>query len=231
MNTAQIVEIFDSLQGEGKFAGARQVFVRLSGCPLKCCYCDTDHAPRKQFELNGAYFDNPVTAKSLASALLDAYPLKLYHSVSFTGGEPLLYKQFLKDISLILRKEGVKLFLETSGYDPSATLDIADYFDYISVDLKSTITPFDKHADELISAAGLICADKLYIKLPLGIDSDDVVMTVSAMCKRYAVGEIWLQPLDNVFDMDVVRRWQLEFAGCGVEARFIPQIHKLIDIR
>ena len=94
-----IIEMFSSIQGEGKYVGCRQVFVRFAGCNLACRYCDTENAPAKhrvcQVETHAGSraFREEKNPLSLAQAaeeinrLLREVP---HQAVSFTGGEPLL---------------------------------------------------------------------------------------------------------------------------------------------
>ena len=95
---APISEIFFSYQGEGVFAGIGQIFVRFVGCNLKCNYCDTKYSGR-------------INQKTKFLTTEDVYKsiLKLCSknknnffgrkpSVSFTGGEPLLYCNFLETV-------------------------------------------------------------------------------------------------------------------------------------
>ncbi len=96
-NIAKINEIFESIQGEGKYLGANQIFVRFSNCNLNCKFCDT------QF-FEGREYDVQTLIKELLS-----YDLSKVHSISFTGGEPLMFVDFLneflvgfKDISNII---------------------------------------------------------------------------------------------------------------------------------
>ncbi|MEW6013493.1 MAG: 7-carboxy-7-deazaguanine synthase QueE, partial [Elusimicrobiota bacterium] len=103
--TAPIYEIFVSYQGEGLFVGQRQIFVRFSGCNLKCSYCD-EQAAREKSDL-----------KSLDWAVKKIKELSQKHKtnkISFTGGEPLLYHYFIKNL---IKKLGKKYFyiLETNG--------------------------------------------------------------------------------------------------------------------
>ena len=85
MIKGKIAEVFDSIQGEGLYLGEKQIFVRFFNCNLSCTYCDTklnrfmEYEPKELFEEIKLYRDK-------------------YHSISFTGGEPLLYADFLKDI-------------------------------------------------------------------------------------------------------------------------------------
>ena len=99
MAEAKINEIFDSIQGEGLYIGCRQVFVRFCGCNLLCDYCDTD------FQGGEVY-----SAQELAKKVSD-FPLKAVHSVSLTGGEPLLQYEFLKEFLPLV---DAKIYLETS---------------------------------------------------------------------------------------------------------------------
>ena len=75
----QVAEIFYSLQGEGKLIGVPCAFVRLAGCNLRCCYCDSRYA-------RDAADGQAMTVEKVLERLL-AYPTKY---VVITGGEPLL---------------------------------------------------------------------------------------------------------------------------------------------
>ena len=78
--TAKINEIFDSIQGEGPYIGYRQLFLRFCGCNLLCDYCDTE------FDKGFVYNSNELVEK------IKTFDLKNIHSISLTGGEPLLHK-------------------------------------------------------------------------------------------------------------------------------------------
>ena len=116
----RISEIFHSLQGEARDAGRPTVFVRLTGCPLRCVWCDTEYA----FQ-GGAWRDIDTIADEVA-----AY--KTRH-VCVTGGEPLAQKRCL-DLLTRLCVEGYSVSLETSG-----ALDISDVDPRVSrvMDLKA----------------------------------------------------------------------------------------------
>ena len=121
--TLVINEIYLSLQGESTFAGLPCVFIRLTGCDLRCSYCDTAYAftGGKKMALEkiiekvhrlAAPFKNPAL-RSPHSAL----PL-----VELTGGEPLLQKNSLP-LMQALCDEGFTVLLETSGAHDIAKID------------------------------------------------------------------------------------------------------------
>jgi len=101
MHRLRITEIFHSLQGETKTVGLPTVFIRLTGCPLRCQYCDTTYA------FQGGQWQD------VDSILTD---VKKYsaHYVTVTGGEPLAQKA-CHDLLTRLCDEGYEVSLETSG--------------------------------------------------------------------------------------------------------------------
>ena len=116
----KITEIFTSLQGEADTAGWPTVFVRLTGCPLRCQYCDTAYAFH-----GGTWWD--------IDAIVEEVRAQGVRHVCVTGGEPLAQKRCL----LLLRKlcdAGLDVSLETSG-----ALDVSEVDPRVSrvVDLKT----------------------------------------------------------------------------------------------
>ncbi|MDE6266878.1 MAG: 7-carboxy-7-deazaguanine synthase QueE [Muribaculaceae bacterium] len=94
----RVNEIFYSLQGEGFWTGTPMTFIRLSGCNLRCPFCDTDHSA---FSL--------MTAHDIVEKIL-SWPAR--HAV-ITGGEPSL--QDLEDLVELLHTEGYTVHIETNG--------------------------------------------------------------------------------------------------------------------
>jgi len=105
----KITEIFHSLQGEAQFAGFPTVFVRLTGCPLRCHYCDTAYA-----FTGGEWRTIPEVVAEVAAHAT--------HDVCVTGGEPLAQKA-CPALLTALCDAGHRVSLETSGALPVSALD------------------------------------------------------------------------------------------------------------
>ncbi len=101
MHTYKVNEIFYSLQGEGRHAGTPAVFVRLSGCNMRCAFCDTQHQTGTQ-----------MTAEEIVAAIAE-YPAR---TVIITGGEPTL--QLDAELTDALHNAGYSIHLETNGTLP-----------------------------------------------------------------------------------------------------------------
>ena len=139
-----IIEIFSSIQGEGKYVGCRQVFVRLEGCNLACRYCDTENRPNThpfcmvEAQAGAREFlrlPNPMTAAQAAEHILAMLHAVPHQAVSFTGGEPLLHASFIRAVADRLEGQA-KIFLETNGTLAVPLQEIFSCIDIISMDIK-----------------------------------------------------------------------------------------------
>ena len=103
----RVNEIFFTLQGEGAHSGIPAVFVRFSGCNLRCPWCDTDFTD-----------STPMTAEQIVSTMLDLYdtPNERRKMCVLTGGEPSL--QVDKPLIDALHKAGFYICIETNGTHP-----------------------------------------------------------------------------------------------------------------
>lgn len=156
-----VAEIFASFQGEGPLVGVRQVFVRLRGCELSCRYCDTrgskslagdcriEHEPgTDQWET----LSNPLPLQKVLDTVLALSSRFAPHSISTTGGEPLLQADFLAELLPQFKQAGLSTYLDTACCYADKMAQIADHVDLVSADIKlpSTLVkplPFDHFAD------------------------------------------------------------------------------------
>jgi 7-carboxy-7-deazaguanine synthase len=147
-----INEIFYSLQGEAREVGLPTVFVRLTGCPLRCTYCDTEYA----FKGN-----NPLSIDAILSEV------KKYNTpyVCVTGGEPLaqINCHILLDR---LIKEGYQVSLETSG-----SIDIGEVNPAVSV-VMDVKTPSSNESDKNLYSNIDKLKSKDQIKFVIGSKAD-----------------------------------------------------------
>lgn len=126
--TLKINEIFFSIQGESTFVGLPTIFIRLTGCPLRCQYCDTEYA----------FHDGE---KMSIQSILQNISNFRSRFVTVTGGEPLAQKSCLTLLTQLC-DEGYQVSLETSG-----AMDVAEVDERVSkiIDIK---TPGSKESEK-----------------------------------------------------------------------------------
>jgi len=113
----RVNEIFKSIQGESTYAGIPCVFIRLTGCNLRCSYCDTAYA----------YDEGPAMSLDEIIKRVNRYGCR---NICITGGEPLLQENINKLINL-LKKNHFNVYIETNGSQnidvlPKAIVRIVD---------------------------------------------------------------------------------------------------------
>lgn len=108
-DTLRITEIFYSLQGEARTVGLPTVFVRLTGCPLRCMYCDTEYA------FSGGHMQSIASIAEEVAGYAPRY-------VTVTGGEPLAQPQCLTLLATLC-DAGYEVSLETSGAMDTSGVD------------------------------------------------------------------------------------------------------------
>ena len=101
----KVVEIFESIHGEGMRAGELAVFVRMKGCNLSCNYCDTMWANKPDCEF----------AEMTAEQIVDRVKKSGIKNVTLTGGEPLLQKDADKLLEAFSSEKDIRVEIETNG--------------------------------------------------------------------------------------------------------------------
>lgn len=223
MKKARIVEIFSSVQGEGLYIGQVQTFVRFYGCNIKCGFCD---------ERRKTGFKE-YSAQELMSVIIK----ESNRVISFTGGEPLLYAGFLKEILPELKKKGFIVYLETNGTLKNKLLKIIDFLDIISMDIKLPSSTgcrayWKAHADFLKEAV----KKKAFVKSVITNKTtlSDIRKAVSIIKRIDKAIFFILQPVTINNKIQKITKAQkfLDIANSTLDnVRFIPQVHKILDIR
>ena len=229
---APIIEIFSSFQGEGLLIGERQIFVRFAGCNLNCNYCDTSQS--KDASSGRMMTPDEVVGKINELITPDC------KAVSFTGGEPLLYPEFINEVSSAL---DLNIMLETNGTLPD-NLDLLDKLDIVSLDIKLK-EHFDNNFDnniflnEIKSLNLLITKSiNVYCKVVILPSSkmnsfEEVIRDLSDNISDKNKIKIIIQPSSPLGEWKDVNFKLFEFSevvGNYFEVSTIPQIHKILDI-
>ncbi len=218
---AKIKEIFTSIQGEGPYIGYKQLFVRFCNCNLACAYCDTDYKISKSKDYS---VDELI---EIVNKNTDC------HSVSLTGGEPLLNTGFLKDF---LPKCPLPVYLETNATLAGEVKEVIDYIDYIAADIKlpscAKNTALWSEHDSFLKA---VSHKDLFAKIVF--DSNITDEEIDKSCKlgaKYGI-ELILQPKMNGnnigFSDEVIEVILDKFLSKYKKVRVIPQVHKFINVK
>ncbi|WP_314322667.1 7-carboxy-7-deazaguanine synthase QueE [Selenomonas noxia] len=238
-----IIEIFSSIQGEGKYVGCRQVFVRLEGCNLDCTYCDTEneigrHPVCMVEEDAGSHalisYENPLSAQRTAEIIARIVGDVPHHSLSITGGEPLLHVPFIRELAEYVR---LPLFLETNGTLDRALAECIDCIDFISMDIKLpdvlSVPVWDAHARFLAVAR----AKDVYVKIVVAAETadDDIVTAARIVADTAPETLLILQPVTPYGGCTApTPEHLLAFQRLALrhvsDVRIIPQTHRMMDL-
>jgi 7-carboxy-7-deazaguanine synthase len=156
--TANLIEIFSAIQGEGINVGTRQIFIRFGGCDLRCAYCDSQHTWQKQptceIELTPGARDfqtyhNPIELLQLLAWVERQNRPHLHDSISITGGEPLLHAPFLAQfLPQVKELTHLPIYLETGGHRPQQLAMVLPYLDLVGMDIKLPSVSGESHWEQ-----------------------------------------------------------------------------------
>lgn len=242
---AYISELFSSIQGEGLFVGLRQIFIRFHGCNLACNYCDTkssgvpescmlEGTPGRRdfsFDINPVSIERVIT---LINRWQKGWP-NIHHSISITGGEPLLNYELLLDWLPDLRKTH-PIYLESNGVLHNALERVISHIDHISMDIKLPSTSglsnlWDHHRDFLQIAS----LSDVFVKAVIDRDTEgwEVMKSCEIIASVNKYIPFILQPLtlkDGSIGISPIRILELQEMASAIlsKVRVIPQTHKFI---
>ncbi len=202
--TLNITEIFYSLQGEAKEVGIPTVFVRLTGCPLRCNYCDTAYA----FKGN-----NPLSIQHI----LDEVAQYNTRYVCVTGGEPMAQSNCLKLLDSLI-DSGYNVSMETSG-----SIDIAPVNNKVSIvmDIK-TPSSTEEHQNRYENLPILKSKDQLKFVIASRSDFD---WCTEILDNHEVESEILFSPVYESLKPVELADWILEKK---LNVRLQVQLHKLL---
>jgi 7-carboxy-7-deazaguanine synthase len=218
----QITEVYKSLQGESTYAGLPCVFVRLTGCNLRCSWCDTEYS------FYGGKKMTPEQVLAEIERLTTAGGL-----VEITGGEPMLQGRELVPFMQRLLDSGYKVLLETSGERPlelvpAAVIKIVDVKcpgsdegDTFRLENLETLTLRDEIKFVISDRADYEFARDFAAKHELAARVNSVLL--SPAFRKQASGA--RDASNCLLDPQELAEWMLED---NISARLSLQIHKLI---
>ncbi len=228
--------------------------MRLAGCNLACDYCDQPEAriapavalvERTAGRRDFISVRNPLGVEQAARAILKLdCPRGLHHSVSLTGGEPLMQQKFLAALLPILRRAGLRIFLETNGTRPTEFRVLRHLVDIVSMDFKLRSAtgrqkmPAKAHAEFLRLAAG--GGREVYVKAVVSSRTTgrEIARAARLIAAVRRSVPLVLQPVTQrnrrtPAPPAPARLLELQAAAAKVlpDVRVIPQTHKLIGQR
>lgn len=211
---------------------------------MNCNFCDTNFNRTEFCRVETAagsmtFRDekNPLDAARVAELIKNFYDEVPTHSISFTGGEPLLHGEFIREVAAITKNFGAKIFLETNGTLPDELKKIADAIDFVSMDIKLPDVVgknlFGVHEKFLRVAREKDLCVKIVVT---GETSDEEFLSaidlIAVVDKKIFVVLQPVTPVNGVRAVDAkkILSWQAIALRRLKNVRVIPQTHKFIDV-
>ena len=248
-----VSEIFSAIQGEAALVGERQVFVRLTGCNIRCTYCDQPEALERtagpcRVEATAGRRDWSIEASPLSidrvvesvATLWDQVP---HHSISLTGGEPLLQGTRVEKLVGRLAAKGWPVMLETNGTLVPPLRKVGPDLAYVSMDLKLVSVDGERVAPTTQAkflAEAVASGATTWVKVVIGPDTDldefdaGIAMVAEVSTGRADPIEVFLQPhtpfgaASVAPSPDLVLELHERALRIHRRVRVVPQTHKAI---
>ncbi len=230
----EISEIFSSLQGEGPYLGVKQIFVRFGRCNMHCGYCDELEKMQK-----GAF-----STYSLEKLLDEIGQMELekgeHHSVSLTGGEPLFYTPFLKNLLPKLKEKGMTTYLETNGTLTRELEQVVKWCDIIAMDMKPSSSTGDKNFEKEHEAFLKVAIQKeVFVKVVVTPETkvEEIKVCIDTVKNINPNLPFIFQPLSDPVGINpkALKLIEEKFFSLAKESlfdvRMIPQLHKIWGVR
>ncbi len=245
-STANVSELFASVQGEGAHVGRRHLFVRFGGCPLRCRYCDTPDSlvatPRCRIiweDQHCEYRANPFDVGALdALVTLRAEREARLDALALTGGEPLAQAGFLA-AWLPVRQLRIPVLLETAATLPAQLEKIVSFVDIVSADIKLPTSAGEPACwAEHEACLRLSVGRDVYVKMVVDetTDPDEVERGARLVANVRADIPVFLQPASDPGDgrlligAATLDRFYRRAVRAGIDVRIVPQIHKILGV-
>jgi 7-carboxy-7-deazaguanine synthase len=236
---ARVSEIFTSIEGEGILVGKKTLFIRLSGCHLKCRWCDTKYA----LPLDSGTDYQMDEIKDLIIKELRPFTYK----VNFTGGEPLLQTEAVIELADFIKKQtNLKTYMESSCFDSELFSKVLPYIDICKIEFKTDDSNVveDEDYDNLILneikclELAVECNKATYIKIVVTNSTNlesfkNLVYNISKRIKPSDILGFIIQPSFGI-DQPTVNKLLDTYdivEPMFPEVRIIPQLHKEIGAR
>lgn len=203
----RVNELFYSIQGESSFAGLPCIFVRLTGCNLRCAWCDTTYC----------YEEGRDQSTEEILANIETYPCRL---VEITGGEPLL-QQETPELARLLLERGYSVLVETNG---SRNIDILDSRCIRILDIKCPSSR-ESGKNDFANLERLTPRDEVKFVIGSREDYDYASAVLARLPQNFKIKNIHFTPVYAILSPVVLAGWMLADA---VGARLSLQLHKQI---
>jgi len=200
----RVIEIFQSIQGEGRYLGVPAIFIRTAGCNLACSFCDTKHS-----------WDGTETGFAMSAIdIVNLIRKNNYHAplVVITGGEPCLQKDIVDVIAALQMELGVTVAIETNG-----TLPTPPNANWVTCSPKPEVN-YKVHQDCMVDEYKFV------------ITEDFNASVISEEIRaQYGINGIWLQP--DGYNLQAMWKKAYNIAIADPRMRVGVQLHKLMEVQ